>query len=74
MKGTKQNIDIEDDDLLPEYNIDYTKAKRNPYYKKNRIFIEVDEDIAKVFQHSENINKVLKSIIKSLPKKSVAVF
>ncbi len=73
MKKTKENIDIQVDDLLPEYNIDYTKVQKNPYYKKNRIFVEIDEDIANVFRNPKDINKVLKAIIKSFPKNSVAI-
>ena len=73
MKKAKKNIEIIEDELLPEYNIDYTQVKRNPYFKNNRVFIEVDEEVANVFQNSENINKVLKAIAKSLPKSSVAV-
>ena len=34
MKKTKENIDNQVDDLLPEYNIDYSKVQKNPYYKK----------------------------------------
>lgn len=26
-----------DDELLPEYEIDYTKVKRNPFYKKTEL-------------------------------------
>ena len=72
MKKIEENIDYKDDDLLPEYKIDYSKVKRNPYYKKNRVFIELDEEIANTFKNSENINNVLKAIAKSLPKSSVA--
>ncbi|MCX6147223.1 MAG: hypothetical protein NTW25_08230 [Candidatus Kapabacteria bacterium] len=72
MKKAEINIDIKDDDLLPEYKIDYSKVKRNPYFRKNRTFVEIDEDIAKVFQSSENINTVLKAIAKSIPQNSVA--
>ncbi len=71
MKKAEINIDIKDDDLLPEYKIDYSKVKRNPYFRKNRTFVEIDEDIAKVFQSSENVNTVLKAIAKSIPQNSV---
>ncbi len=70
MKKIEGNIDSTSDDLLPEYKIDYSKVKRNPYYKKNRVFVEVDEEIAKVFQSPEDINQVLKAIAKSLPNRS----
>jgi len=73
MKKTKKIIEDPNDDLLPEYEIDYKQVKRNPYYHKNRTFIEIDEEIAKTFKSSENINKILKSIIKSLPKSSAAM-
>jgi hypothetical protein len=71
LKKAEINIDIKDDDLLPEYKIDYSKVKRNPYFRKNRTFVEIDEDIAKVFQSSENVNTVLKAIAKSIPQNSV---
>lgn len=61
-----------DDDLRPEYDIDYSKVKRNPYFKKDRIFVEVDKEIADAFQNPENINNVLKAIAQSFNKKSVA--
>jgi hypothetical protein len=73
MRKIKETIDLLNDDLLPEYVIDYSKVKRNPYYRKNRIFIEIDEDVAKAFQTPQNINKVLKAIAKSFPKESVAI-
>ncbi|MBM2815323.1 MAG: hypothetical protein HW421_2085 [Ignavibacteria bacterium] len=73
MKKTKKNIESMEDDLLPEYEIDYSKVKRNPYYRKNRTFIEIDEDVAKAFQTPDNINKVLKAIAKTIPKNAAAV-
>lgn len=62
-----------EDDLLPEYEIDFSKVKRNPYFQKNRTFVEIDEDVAKVFQTPENINNVLKAIADSFQKNAVAV-
>ncbi len=73
MKKIQENTDLIDDELLPEYDIDYTKVKRNPYFKKNRTFVEIDEEVAKVFLTSENVNKVLKAIAKSLPKSTAAM-
>ncbi|MBI5324872.1 MAG: hypothetical protein HZB41_06310 [Ignavibacteriae bacterium] len=74
MKKTKENTDSSiNDELLPEYNIDYSKAKRNPYYKKNRTYIELDEEVANYFQSPEQVNNILKAIIKSVRKKPVAV-
>jgi hypothetical protein len=73
MKKIQKNTDLKDDELLPEYEIDYSKVKRNPYFKKNRTFVEIDEEVAKVFLTSENVNKVLKAIAKSLPKSTAAM-
>ncbi|MEI6089720.1 MAG: hypothetical protein WCR42_04670 [bacterium] len=73
MKKIQKNTDVVDDELLPEYDIDYSKVKRNPYFKKNRTFVEIDEEVAKVFLTSENVNKVLKAIAKSLPKSTAAM-
>ena len=73
MKKIQKNTDLVDDELLPEYEIDYSKVKRNPYFKKNRTFVEIDEEVAKVFLTSENVNKVLKAIAKSLPKNTAAM-
>jgi hypothetical protein len=73
MKKIQKNTEVVDDELLPEYEIDYSKVKRNPYFKKNRTFVEIDEEVAKVFLTSENVNKVLKAIAKSLPKSTAAM-
>ena len=73
MKKIQKNTDFVDDELLPEYEIDYSKVKRNPYFKKNRTFVEIDEEVAKVFLTSENVNKVLKAIAKSLQKSTAAM-
>ncbi len=69
MKKTAKIID----DLQAEYEIDYSKAIRNPYFRKNRTFVEIDNEIISLFQTSDNINQVLVAIAKSLPKPTVAV-
>ena len=68
----EEAMSVWEDELLPEYDIDYSTVTKNPYYKKNRTFIEIEEEIAEAFQTSDNINKVLKAIAKSLPKSSAA--
>ena len=77
MKEITNNLNIDEmnieDDLLPEYDFDYSKAVKNPYYKKNRVFIEIDEEILETFQNQNNINAILKSIATSLEKSKVAV-
>ena len=55
------------EDLLPEYDFDYSKAKPNRFAKKT-INVTLDEDVAKVFTDSESVNKALRAILTSLPK------
>ncbi len=55
------------EDLLPEYNFDYSKAKPNRFAKKT-INVTLDEDVAKVFTDSESVNKALRAILTALPK------
>jgi hypothetical protein len=47
------------DDLLPEYNFDYTKARPNRFATTSvkRITIILDPDVAQVFQTSEAVNR-----------------
>lgn len=73
MKKTKEDIELKEDDLQPEYIVDYTKAKKNPYFNKHKVFIEIDEEVADAFESSESINNILRTIVKSIPKNSVAV-
>ncbi len=55
------------EDLLPEYNFDYSKAKPNRFAPKV-INVTLDEDVAKVFTNSESVNKALRAILTALPK------
>lgn len=67
IKNTEDN-----NELRTEYEIDYSKVERNPYFKTDRVFVEVDKEVAEIFQSSENINNILKVIAQSLNKNSVA--
>jgi hypothetical protein len=61
-----------DDDLLPEYDFDYTKAKPNRFVARvNQPLLKVvvlDEDVAQVFTTPESVNKVLRGLIESMPR------
>ena len=72
MKNLENDINS-DEDMLPEYNLDYSKSRPNKYAKQNSVLIPIDEDVADVFQTPENINKVLKAIISAFPKNKIAV-
>jgi hypothetical protein len=58
-----------DDDLLPEYQLDYSKAKPNVYAARaiRRKAIILETDIAEVFTTSEQVNKALRALMEAVP-------
>ena len=66
---TKQNLQ---DDLLPEYNFNYTKAHPNRFasqVNEIKITVTLEPDVAKVFKNSEDVNKALRAILSAIPEK-----
>lgn len=63
-----------EDELLPEYQFDYKKAKPNRFAtrsgKPKLTVVVLDEDVAKVFSTSESVNKVLRVLIEAMPQAS----
>ena len=57
----------ESDDMLPEYDFDYGKARPNRFIKGQAIIL--DPDVAKFFSTSESVNKILRAIIAAMPEK-----
>ena len=59
----------EQDELLPEYQFDYSKAKPNRFAKgdQKRTFVMLDEDLSQVFTTSESVNKALRAIVDAFP-------
>jgi hypothetical protein len=69
MKKTRSTEDEDkDDDLLPEYQFDYRKAKPNRFAltEQQRVVI-LEPDVAEYFQDSAAVNRVLRAIIENLP-------
>ncbi len=59
-------------DLLPEYNLDYHKAKPNRFagnVDRNRVVVVLDPDIAEVFTTPESVNAVLRALIATMPSR-----
>ena len=60
------------DDLRSEYEFDYAKAKPNRFASNivsgGRMVI-LDPDVANVFRNSKDVNKALKGLLNSIPKK-----
>ncbi|MBW4545010.1 MAG: hypothetical protein KME25_11270 [Symplocastrum torsivum CPER-KK1] len=63
-----------EDELLPEYQFDYKKAKPNHFAnrsgKPKLTVVVLDEDVAQVFSRPESVNKVLRALIEAMPQAS----
>lgn len=71
---TTQNPEINpniEDDLLPEYNFDYSKAHPNRFVSQNNeipVTIILESDVAKVFKTSAQVNQALRAILSAIPE------
>jgi hypothetical protein len=71
MKKTSNFNNNQNEDLLPEYEFDYQKARRNRFAiseKDKEITIVLEPDVAKIFKTSQDVNKALRAIISAMPK------
>ncbi|WP_445260604.1 hypothetical protein [Picosynechococcus sp. PCC 8807] len=71
MNETKNSKMMPDDDLLPEYNFDYSKAHPNRFVAKQRksgVTVVLEPDVAQVFTTSESVNKALRAILSAIPQ------
>ena len=59
-----------EDELLPEYRFDYSKARPNRFASKVNIqrLIQLDPDVAEVFTNAEAVNTILRALIATMPK------
>jgi hypothetical protein len=56
--------------MLSEYNFDYRTSKPNRFAKtEKQIVVQIDEDVAKVFSSSEEVNNALRTLIRIYPKR-----
>lgn len=61
----------EADEMLPEYNFDYSKARPNRFagrLSKDRVVVMLDPDVSEVFTTPESVNTVLRALVTALPK------
>jgi hypothetical protein len=59
------------DEMRGEYRFDYRKARPNrfaPLMKGQTVAVVLDPDVASVFQSSESVNTLLRSVIAALPR------
>jgi hypothetical protein len=58
------------DELQPEYDFDYRKARPNRFagqVDKSQVVVMLDPDISEVFTTPESVNAVLRALIKTMP-------
>jgi len=57
-------------DMPAEYQLDWSKAKPNPYAArlKDTVAIVLAPDVAEAFPTSESVNKLLRSVIAAVPR------
>ncbi|MBI3016008.1 MAG: hypothetical protein HYY65_13335 [Candidatus Tectomicrobia bacterium] len=61
------------EEMRREYRFDYTKAKPNRFAAQmgaGTIAVVLDPDVAEVFESSESVNTLLRSVISALPGRS----
>jgi hypothetical protein len=61
----------EEDEMLPEYDFDYRKARPNRFALQGEgghLMVVLDPDVARVFTTSATVNAVLRALITTMPK------
>ena len=72
MKKTPASKPLKIQDMASEYRFDYQKAKPNRFaekMKKEPVVVLLDEDVAKVFKTTRQVNKALRALIRAKPEK-----
>ena len=75
MKKTSRPKESKRGEMRREYRFDYRKSRPNrfaPLMKGTTVAVVLDPDIASVFQSSESVNSLLRSVITALPKQAKA--
>jgi hypothetical protein len=71
MKNTRRKSGRSTDvDMPSEYQLDWSKAKPNPYAArlKDTVAVVLAPDVAEVFPTSESVNTFLRSVIAAVPR------
>ncbi len=59
------------EDMLPEYDFDYRKARPNRFagrISKERVVVLLDREVSEVFTTPESVNTVLRALITAMPE------
>jgi len=70
MKRTVRNRKAADD-LRPEYDFNYDQARPNRFASRmagSVLAVVLESDVAAVFDSSESVNRLLRSVISAIPK------
>ncbi len=70
MKKKTNNTNRIEDDLLAEYDLDYSKSRPNRFaadFASGGVAVVLEPDIAAVFRSSKSVNAALRSIITARP-------
>jgi hypothetical protein len=62
----------ENDELLPEYDLDYSKSKPNRFaekYKQMQRTVVLDSDVAENFPSAESVNEALRFLVRITQEK-----
>ena len=58
------------DEILSQYNFDYSKARPNRFADRmaqDSVVVVLDPDVAEVFKTPEEVNRVLRALIATMP-------
>ena len=67
MKRTK-GAAADSDDLAPEYDLDYSKSRPNPFAGRIAEDRLLDADVSQVFTTPEAVNAALRALMNAVPK------
>jgi len=70
MKRTRRNPKVADE-LRPEYDFDYGESRPNRFANRMSgpvLAVVLEPDVAAVFDSSESVNRMLRSVISAIPK------
>jgi len=70
-KMSTESVQTESDEMLPEYDFDYSQARPNRFadrINQDRVIVALDPDVAEVFKTPEAVNAVLRALIATMPQ------
>ena len=70
MKSTVRSRTANEADMPAEYELDWSRAKPNPYAArlKDTVTVVLAPDVAEVFTASESVNTFLRNVIAAVPR------